>query len=42
MILSKADRKILIKAIAQSIPTYVKSVFQIPSSLCDKLKYLIA
>lgn len=42
MILSKAGKEILIKAIAQSIPTYVISVFMIPSSFCDELRSFVS
>lgn len=42
MILSKAENEVLIKAIAQSIPTYVMSVFKIPSSFCDEIRSLVA
>lgn len=42
MILSKAENEVLIKAIAQSIPTYVMSVFKIPSSFCDEICFLVA
>lgn len=42
MLLSKASREILIKAIAQSIPTYVMSVFKLPSCFCDELRSLVA
>ena len=37
MILSKPGREVLIKAVAQSIPTYVMSVFKLPSSFCNEL-----
>ncbi|XP_021760550.1 uncharacterized protein LOC110725370 [Chenopodium quinoa] len=41
-ILSKAGREVLIKAVAQSIPTYAMSVFKFPSSFCDELRSLVA
>ena len=42
MLLSKAGKEILIKAMAQSIPTYTMSVFQIPLKRCDELDALCA
>ncbi|KAL0006567.1 hypothetical protein SO802_008069 [Lithocarpus litseifolius] len=42
MLLSRARKEILIKAVAQSIPTYTMSVFQIPSKLCEELDALCA
>ena len=35
--LSKAGKEIMIKAVAQSIPTYNMSVSQLPLKLCDEL-----
>ncbi|KAL0011169.1 hypothetical protein SO802_006277 [Lithocarpus litseifolius] len=42
MLLSKAGKEILIKAVAQSIPTYTMSVFLLPLKLCDELNNLCA
>ncbi|KAL4610617.1 hypothetical protein ACB092_08G063900 [Castanea dentata] len=42
MLLSKAGKEVLIKAMAQSIPTYTMSVFQLPLKLCDELNALCA
>ena len=42
MLLSKASKEVLIKAVAQSIPTYIMSVFQLPMKLCDELDALCA
>ena len=40
--LSRAGKEILIKAMAQSIPTYTMSVFQLPVKLCEELRALCA
>ena len=40
--LSKASKEILFKAVAQSIPTYTMSVFQLPLKLCDELDAMCA
>ena len=40
--LSKAGKEILIKAGAQSIPTYTMSIFQLPLKLCDELDAMCA
>ena len=41
-ILSRAGKEILIKAVAQSIPTYTMSVFQLPVKLCEELQAMCA
>ncbi|KAK9741055.1 hypothetical protein RND81_03G078700 [Saponaria officinalis] len=41
-LLSKAGREVLIKAVAQSIPTYAMSVSKLPSTFCDELRRLIS
>jgi hypothetical protein len=38
---SQAAKEVLIKAIAQSIPVYVMSVFKLPFGLCDELTKMI-
>lgn len=38
--LSWAGRSTLIKSIAQAMPTYVMSSFNIPTKICDKLDAL--
>jgi hypothetical protein len=38
---SQAAKEILIKAIAQSIPVYVMSVFKLPLGLCNELTKMI-
>ena len=40
MLLSRARKEILIKAVAQSIPTYTMGVFQLLMKLCDELDAL--
>ena len=42
ILLSRARKEILIKAMAQSIPTYTMSVFQLPIKLCDELNSMCA
>ena len=39
---SRAEREILIKTLAQVIPTYTMSIFKIPKSLCDDLNSMMA
>ena len=41
-LLSKGGKEILIKAVAQSIPTYMMGVFQLPEKLCDELDAMCA
>jgi hypothetical protein len=40
-LLSQAAKEILIKAVGQSIPTYLMSVFKLPFSVCDDLTRMI-
>ena len=36
---SQDGKEVLIKSIAQSIPTYIMSIFKLPLGLCDELNY---
>jgi hypothetical protein len=38
---SQAAKETLIKSIAQSIPTYIMSVFKLPMALCDDLNSMV-
>jgi hypothetical protein len=38
---SQAANKVLIKAVAQAIPTYIMGVFRLPLGLCDELNRMI-
>jgi len=40
-LLSKAGKEVLIKVVAQAIPTYTMSVFKLPDSLCEDLTSMI-
>ena len=42
LLLSRAGKEILIKVVAQSIATYIMSVFQLPLKLCEELDVLCA
>jgi len=39
--LSKAGREVMIKSVLQAIPTYVMSIFQLPSTLIDSIEKMI-
>ena len=40
--ISKARREVLIKTVAQTIPTYSMSLFKLPVSLCDTINSILA
>jgi hypothetical protein len=39
---SKAGKEILIKAVAQAIPTFAMGCFDMTKGLCDKISLMIA
>ena len=41
-ILSQASREVLIKAVAQALPTYTMSCFKLPITLCHEIATLIS
>ena len=41
-LISKAGREILIKTVAQAIPTYSMCLFKLPKAICDKINSLLA
>ena len=40
-LLTQAGREILIKAVAQALPTYTMACFKLPISLCNEIEGLI-
>ena len=40
--ISKAGREVLIKTVAQAIPTYSMSIFKIPRAVCDRMNSVLA
>jgi hypothetical protein len=39
--MSSSAKEVLIKSVAQAIPTYVMGVFKLPGTLCEELTQLI-
>ena len=40
-LLSHAGKEILIKTVAQVVPTYTMSVFKLPNTLCDEMTVMV-
>ena len=40
--ISKAGREVLIKTMAQTIPTYSMSIFKLPTKMCDDINSVLA
>lgn len=40
--ISKAEREVLIKTVAQAIPTYSMSIFKIPRAVSDEMNLVLA
>ena len=41
-VLSRVGREILIKSVAQSIPSYVMSCYALPKGVCSQIESMIA
>ena len=41
-LISKAGREIVIKTVAQAIPTYSMCLFKLPNAICDKINSLLS
>jgi hypothetical protein len=39
--MSRGAKEVMIKSVAQSIPTYVMGVFKLPPTLCDEMMQMI-
>ena len=41
-LISTAGKEVLIKAVAQAVPTYTMSCFKLPKALCDELTSMVS
>lgn len=41
-LISAAGKEVLIKAVAQAIPTYIMSYFKLPNNICDDLTSMVS
>ena len=40
--LSRAGRETMLKSVAQAIPTYIMSCFQLPDFICDRMRVIVS
>jgi hypothetical protein len=40
--MSRAKKEAMLKSVAQAIPTYIMSCFQLPDNICDRMRIIIS
>ena len=40
--LSRVGRETMLKSVAQAIPTYIMSCFQLPDFICDRMRVIVS